>query len=360
MKVTTLARLGAKHALNSVAESLYLKNICDISRPTTVYGILTKRCNSRCRYCDFWRLDKQEYEDEMDIDQWQRALKSLKDFIGCYFVEFSGGEPLVKRGLLDLLKFCRQNGIQFGITTNGLALNERFVQEYVACHPFNINISVDAAVAEVHDYLRGVPGSLEKIERGIRLLSQESKSQGIHFPIIVKPTVNAKNLHLLPELVTWAQDVGATAVNFQPMDRWTTETNEELWIEKEQFPQLQAVVDRLKEMKKQGAPILTSDLLLDLWAAHFRDEKAPPEALPCLVGLRNVFIRPNGDVEVCWTFPPIGNVRTQSMKEIWRSPEARKIRKASVACQQLCLFTCLSHKTIMDKARLALKLLRRK
>jgi len=358
MNLMTLCKLGSKHLRNAFAESIYLKGGYDCTRPTAVHAILTKRCNSKCRYCEYWRLENDDYGDEMSIEEWQKALLSLKDFIGSYFVEFSGGEPFVKKGFMDLLPFCDANGIRFGITTNGLALNERIAREVVSAKPFNINISVDAHMAEVHDYLRGVPGSWDRLTSGIKYLVREREAQNVRFPIIVKPTVNAKNFHLLPELVEWVQELGATTVNFQPMDRWTPETYDELSIEEERLGELEEVAGRLREMKRNGAPIMTSDFLLRLWSAHFREEKAPPEALPCRVGLRNCFIQPNGEIQMCWRFPSIGSLREQSAKKVWYSPKARQVRKGTVACQQLCLFTCLSHKTLKDKFQVALKLMK--
>ena len=65
----TLGRLALKHARNAVAESMYLKGLGDVTRPTTVYGIVNERCNYKCRYCEFWRM--KEYQDEMSIDQWK-------------------------------------------------------------------------------------------------------------------------------------------------------------------------------------------------------------------------------------------------------------------------------------------------
>ena len=112
-------------------------------------------------------------------------------------------------------------------------------------------------------------------------------------------------------------------------------------------------------MKRAGAPILNSELLLNLWPNHFRREKAPREAMPCRIGMRNFFIRSDGRVEVCWNFPPIGNVRTQTAREIWYGKDGTQRRQETVACETLCLFTCLSQKNLGDKVKMGLKLLGR-
>jgi MoaA/NifB/PqqE/SkfB family radical SAM enzyme len=97
--------------------------------------------------------------------------------------------------------------------------------------------------------------------------------------------------------------------------------------------------------------------VISLLVRHFREESAPPEAMPCRVGMRDYFIRTNGDVEVCFFYPPIGNVKEQSAREIWYGPKAQEIRRQTVECDRLCLYTCLSQKTLTDKVKMGLTLL---
>jgi MoaA/NifB/PqqE/SkfB family radical SAM enzyme len=245
------------------------------------------------------------------------------------------------------------------VTTNGSAMTAANAAKTVAARPFNVNISVDAPSAEVHDYLRGTPGLFEKLSNGIKYLLEERQKQGAEFPITIKPTVNAKNFRHLPALVEWAAGMGDLCVSPQPMSRWTPETYNELWIEEADMPEFEAVVERLVEMQRAGAPILTPEHVLRLMPDHFRNKQAPRSALPCRVGMRNFFIRTNGDIEVCvYGFPVIGNIREASAREIWYSPRAREIREGTVKCEKLCLITCLSQKTLGNKVGMALKLLK--
>jgi MoaA/NifB/PqqE/SkfB family radical SAM enzyme len=356
MKVSTLAHLAFKHTYNHFAEELYIHSGTDITKPVTFYGLVNERCNVACRYCEYWRLPK--YKDEMTIEQWQAALLSIKQFVGKFSISFSGGEPFIKPGFLDLMAFCHRNGILAGVTTNGSALNRKNAAKFIDAHPFNLCVSCDAPNAELHDYLRGYPGLFQKLSDGIKYVREERDKKGLDFPIIIKPTVNRKNYALLPEMVAWCKEVGATAVNFQPMDRWTQETYDELWIEADEHDELQKVADRMLEMKRRGEPILNSELLISMLVPHFREETAPPEVMPCRVGMRDFFIRTNGDIEVCFFFPAIGNIKEQSARDIWYGPKAQEIRKQTVECDRLCLYTCLSQKTLGDKVKMGLTLLK--
>jgi len=246
------------------------------------------------------------------------------------------------------------------VTTNGSALTPRNAAKVVAAHPFNVNVSVDAPDAEVHDYLRGSPGLFDRLSQGIRNLVAERDRQGVHFPIIIKPTINSKNFRYLPELVTWAEKMGGVLYT-QPMEKWTPETTEELWVEGEDMSELERVIDQVIEMRAKGAPILTPTNILELIPDHFRGKKAPRETLPCRVGLRNFFIRSWGSVEMChYGFGAIGDLRTQSARDIWYSPEAEKVRRETSVCEELCLVTCVSQKTILDKVKMGMRLLARR
>jgi MoaA/NifB/PqqE/SkfB family radical SAM enzyme len=359
LNIIDLTRLGAHHVRNAVAEEIYLRTGRDVTVPVSIYGEVIERCNYKCRYCDYWR--RPNYREEMSIEEWQKALLSLKEFIGHYHIEFSGGEPYIKKGFIDLLTFCGEQGLKWGVTTNGGAFgNEKVVDWTVAAKPFNINISIDSRDADIHNYSRGVEGSLDNIVAGIRALNRAKAKHGADFPIIIKSVVNKLNFRKLPDMVDWVRAIGANAINFQPVEQVTDEAKDEFWIGPEDMDDLIKVRDRLLEMKRAGGPILNTELLLNLWPNHFRREKAPREAMPCRIGMRNFFIRSDGRVEMCWNFPPIGNVRTQTAREIWYGKEGSERRKETVACETLCLFTCLSQKNIGDKIKMGMKLIGRR
>jgi len=358
MQLTSLGRLALQHARSHAAEELYLRAGTDLTRPISFYGLVNERCNVRCRYCDFWRL--KEYQNEMTIPQWQQALSSIREFVGKYSISFSGGEPFMKKGFIDLLAWCREQGIEAGVTTNGSALSRRIAARTVAAQPLNVNVSCDGPDAETHDYLRGWPGLFDTLSAGIGHLRAEQRAQGIEFPIVIKPTINRHNFRQMPDIVRWAERVGATAVNFQPMYRSTEETWTELWIESdEDFADLERVTDELCEMHARGHAIVNRPEILKLMVPHFREEKAPAKLGACRVGLRDFFIRTNGDVELCFFYPVVGNILRQSAREIWYGEKARQVRGETVGCDKLCLFTCLSQKTLGDKVRMGMKLLRK-
>jgi radical SAM protein with 4Fe4S-binding SPASM domain len=322
-----------------------------------IRGLVNERCNYRCQMCNFWRLA--HYKDEMTIAEWQSALLSLKAFIGEYAIQFAGGEPFIKKGFVGLLRFCAENRIRVGVITNGSCFTRRVAAETVAARPLNIDISVDGPRPEVHDTIRGVPGSLEQIIRGVDNLLGERRRQGHDFPIRIKSTINSLNFHTMPELVAWTIRVGAASIDFEPLRRWTAETEGHLWVRGAHVEELRRVIDTVVDLKQGGAPIETSESKLRNFPAHFRGERVPPALTTCRVGLRDFHIRCDGNVVVCWNYPPIGNVKHQTAREIWWGTEAQKIRRKTVECTVGCAYSCLAHRPLNDNLKRGLMLIKR-
>jgi MoaA/NifB/PqqE/SkfB family radical SAM enzyme len=93
--------------------------------------------------------------------------------------------------------------------------------------------------------------------------------------------------------------------------------------------------------------------------SSFRKETASPENMPCRIGLQEFYIRPDGEVKLCFHFPGIGDTTKQSAKEFWTGAQAKKILKAAIGCDKLCLLTCLSQKSLLNKFNQALTILSR-
>jgi len=355
MNLYKLSQLGFKHFQHVLVENVYLTTGFDMTRPVTFYAIINERCNVKCQHCGYWRLE--HYNEELSTEQWQHTLLSLKSLVGSYSINFSGGEPFLRRDITDILSFCHQNGIYSGVTTNGAALTKSNVKKVVAAHPFNVNISCDGPNAEVHDEFRGMPGLFDKLVRGIELLHEEKEAQQVQFPIMIKSTISSFNLHLLEELVEWTQKMGADTISFQALERWTPETFDHLWINQDKWLQLEQVIEQLIKLKSQGAPILNDEKSLRLMLPYYREEPLVNSAqTTCLTGLRNYFIRPNGDVQLCYYFPVVGNVKQQEAHEIWWGEESKKVRKETIKCRKNCLTVCLYQRNLREKVKQAVKL----
>ena len=327
---------------NKLAETVYLKTGVDFTKPVQIYGTVNRRCNSRCRMCTCWRME----DDELPASVWIRALQSLKKFVGTFNINFSGGEPLLKSDLFEILEFCSKENIMAGITTNGILLNKEKVKRIIDCRLFNVNISIDSMEDRIHDGIRGVPGMLARVKGNIDYLNECKKKAGTDLKIIVKPIVCAENLHSLDKIVEYAKKMDITGVNFQPIFKWSDESKEMLNVD---FESLNTMIEKLIKMKQGGYPIINSEAAIRQWTDHFKGI-IPQRNSPCVVSLRNITIFSNGDIVPCgFEGSRIGNIQNDAdIKTVWYSEKAKKLRKSLVGCKRLCTATCVVKRNWRD------------
>jgi MoaA/NifB/PqqE/SkfB family radical SAM enzyme len=352
-----LVRHGYARVERSVRERGFRHTGLDFTKPAFVQCVLTERCNYKCQYCTHWRMDS--YSEEMSVAEWKNAILGLKDLINPLLIDFIGGEATIYPNFLELVEFCRSEAIDWVITTNGSALTKnKFVQRLVAAQPLKIDVSVDSASEDIHDDARGVPGSLRRIEQGIKMLVSERDKSGQTFPVRIKVTVHQLNAGRLIPIVRWSQDVGATSVDFNPVRLWRKEEIDRLSIQSaNDLGMLQKEVEELIRLKSEGAPIETGVEALRSMVARFSGMLEFGNA-SCRDPLRNFVINPRGDVRVCACSPTIGNVRQHPAKAIWASPAARKVRLTSLGCSvKVATESCTTHRTIIDDVRRAMLLL---
>jgi radical SAM protein with 4Fe4S-binding SPASM domain len=362
MDTFTVSRVALRRILGFIREQVYLTSGADFTRPESIRACVNHRCNFACQYCYSWQ--RPEYP-EMPIDQWQKALLSLRRYIGKYLIQFSGGEPFIKRGFIDLLEFCYSHQIEWGVITNGSAFSQRIVERVVASNPVNIDISVDSSNAEINDGVRGSEGGLSNIEDGIKRLIDERAKSARRFLIRIKPTVTKKSFRTLPALVAWAAKHGADSIDFSPVrpeQFWTDRHYGDLWLDGREIKELEQVVQELLGLRNGGARIETAPEKLLALVGHFQGLKTYTGMSPCRVGMRDYLISPTGDVQVCWEYPSIGNVSAQSAKGIWEGAKAREIRAQTVGCNKfgtiVCANSCLSHRTLKQEASRLVRILR--
>ncbi|MEP7260803.1 MAG: radical SAM protein [Usitatibacter sp.] len=379
-KLKGLVPVARRHLEGELRDATYVRSSgrVDITRPRRFYGILNERCNLKCQGCDYWRLE--HYVDELPATEWIRVLKEIKEFVGPFHINFSGGEPLVKHGIFDILNYCRDNGILAGMTTNAIILKDRQAAQLVEAKLFSLNVSLDGALEATHDLQRGVKGSYAKVLRTIALMKEHSAKTGIKVPIVIKPTVSRLNYQEMPDLVRMVAALGVNGILFQPLGDWGTKEIDDLWIH--DIDALQSVVDEVIAMKRKAYPILSAEWHLQDWVTHFKRERAPntPDRLrraglasrppsadtpvddsddvQCWVGLTTMHIKTDGTVVNCHTLDPIGNVRNQSVRDIWHGEVGRQRRAETVKCTIGCSENCTIKRTVRQSFQGAMQLLK--
>src|SRR5579871_5546249 len=131
--------------------------------PLGVHLDLTWRCNERCVHC---YLDHDD-QGEMSFGEIDALLPQLAD-AGVFFLTLSGGEPLLRRDLFDIVRRARQLAFNVKLKTNGILIRECEAALIRELGVDSVQISVYSHRAETHDAITRAPGSLARTIAAIR------------------------------------------------------------------------------------------------------------------------------------------------------------------------------------------------
>jgi AdoMet-dependent heme synthase len=170
--------------------------------PFTIAWEVTRACAFACKHC---RADAQHSPDphELTTEEGYQLIDRLGEF-GSPILIFTGGDPMMRRDLFDLISYASQKGLRCSLTPTATALPtvERLTQAKESGIR-RIALSLDAPSAEVHDEFRQVSGSWE---RTMRILHNANL---VGLSVQVNTTVSTFNVELLPEMVPFIQEVDA-------------------------------------------------------------------------------------------------------------------------------------------------------
>ena len=159
-------------------------------RPTPLFASynVTGRCNMRCLFCEWWKTDRPELPTK-------KALAAIDAVcsLGVPFFDLSGGEPLLRKDLSALAKRAAFHGCLVSMNTNGTLLNEKRLSEIADVLDLVV-VSLDGP-KDVHDKIRGVPGTYHKAMKAIRLL----KAHGIK--VGINSVATPWNIDVLPSFI---------------------------------------------------------------------------------------------------------------------------------------------------------------
>jgi MoaA/NifB/PqqE/SkfB family radical SAM enzyme len=158
--------------------------------PSYVIWDSTRRCNLACEHCG---ASKEKYTKELTTEQIKSFVKQLAEFKVKFFA-VTGGEPLVRKDLFEILSFANGLGIRTGIATNGFLIDEQIAKKIKKSNVSSIQISIDG-LEETHNKIRGNKQSFQKAMGAIDLLKE------INIPILsVASTITPHNLQELDGL----------------------------------------------------------------------------------------------------------------------------------------------------------------
>ena len=141
-----------------------LMSIVGINKPRNVVLSLTGRCNYKCVKCGIWEEKNTDLLYSQDV---KAILFKLKKWLGSYILVISGGEPLLRKDIFEIIRFCNENNIVTHLLTNGYLLNKKTLSMLDSSGLSYMSISLESLDSKIHDSIVGLKGSCEKIKRAI-------------------------------------------------------------------------------------------------------------------------------------------------------------------------------------------------
>lgn len=149
-------------------------------RPIVVWNI-SRTCNLNCEHC-YSASQAKKYEGELTTDQ----AKSVIDDLALFRVPavlFSGGEPLMRPDIFDLIRHARDQNLHVVLSTNGTLIDKDTAQQIKDLKLSYVGISLDSADAKVHDRFRGQDGAFERTMAGFEHLTAAGQKVGLRLTL---------------------------------------------------------------------------------------------------------------------------------------------------------------------------------
>ena len=137
----------------------------DMKRPDFCVIEVSHRCMFRCKMCNYWKTA--EDPDEISIPQLSRFISSLKSFtVKPFEMNISGGEPLLKKVMLDFIRLIAEQGFRFSLVTNGFLINKAMARGIADSGLNFLAISLDSLDENTQDF-----DDAERVHRGLDRIS---------------------------------------------------------------------------------------------------------------------------------------------------------------------------------------------
>lgn len=257
-------------------------------RPILVHFEVTSRCNARCSFCDYWKTPADAKAHEL------ASFADAARFFNPLMITFTGGEPLLRRDLEDVVRAVRDAvGLTYlTMITHGAMLTLERARRLWDAGIGQFNISLDYLDGR-HDDARGIPGLTRRVLDTVGQM-REAGIDSVRFNTVIKND----NLDQLLPLVETAASLGV-GVNFSVYTDLKN-GNDTYCFRNGGLADVDRVISELLAFKKRRRGIITSsDHYLRSIPRYLRSEMREP----CASGRRTIHIDPTGQVKRCPDFP---------------------------------------------------------
>lgn len=275
---------------------------------------ITLRCNLSCPHC--YSSAVKSASDELSTVECRRLIDSMAQ-LGVKNIGWTGGEPLLRRDLEELIIYAHEHGIISGITTNGILLNKERVGSLRAAGINSLQISLDGSTPERNRYIRGARATdFQLIVDGLKM-SLEAR-----LPVSLAMIVGRETMDDVLDYVELARSVGVKLVRlcgFVPHGAAKGDAVQERMSFTSRRGELVELVEKLQEV---DSPEIALDPAFGPLPPAFDFHR-------CQAGILTFYVSSNGDIYPCTALIDdrfkVGNVRQRCLLDIVRDPGMTEI-----------------------------------
>lgn len=295
--------------------------------PTHVDLLMTSGCNLRCKHC-FIPHTPTPLLKELTTEEIKQLLLQL-DQLGVFVVRISGGEPLTRPDFLQIIQFTRKLKSGLRVLTNGTLVTEEHVKEFSHISTqknwgFVVNISLDGATAQSHEWLRGVSGCFQKTVEALNNLNEA----GVR--CTVETILHKCNINEIEDIIQLCITLGVKGLSMHPADNTgKAACHPESLLQDRDVIDLLPLMCDLQQHYEDTIEIEFdmrhySQFVKTLVESHRPDNMLTLPRNTCEAGMYSMSIGPSGKVYPCnyavgYEYFEIGDIRRQQILDIWHS-----------------------------------------
>jgi pyrroloquinoline quinone biosynthesis protein E len=295
------------------------------SNPLALIAELTHRCPLHCVYCSN-PLELQARSTELSTEDWSRVFQEAAA-LGVLQADFTGGEPLTRPDILELIRAARAAGLYVNLITSGLPLDESRLDALVQAGLDHFQLSFQGAREEIAQEISGTKAHSQKL-RVLEWLKRHRVAVTLNF------VIHRRNIEQLPEMLALAETSSASRVEFANVQYygWAFANRDGLLPTREQLTQS---IDFLKKAQERLAGKIKIEYVVPDYYAKY------PK--PCMGGWgrKLMLITPSGDALPCHAAQVIPgltfeNVKNHSLRKIWEVSDAFQKFRGESWMQEPC------------------------
>ncbi len=296
-----------------------------IANPLALIAELTHRCPLHCVYCSN-PLELQARSLELSTEDWSRVFREAAA-LGVLQTDFTGGEPLTRPDIVDLIRAARTAGLYVNLITSGLPLDESRLEALVHAGLDHFQLSFQGAREEIAQEISGTKAHAQKL-RVLEWLKHHRVAVTLNF------VIHRRNIDQLEEMLALVESSSASRVEFANVQYygWAFANRDSLLPAREQFTQS---IDFLKKAQERLAGKIKVEYVVPDYYAKY------PK--PCMAGWgrKLILITPNGDALPCHAarvIPGLSfeNVKNRALREIWENSDAFQKYRGEAWMQEPC------------------------